>query len=135
MVATWAASEYDVTGMANHILIPPAQYAHIASQTISVAGTVSILTYLLENNIGRTQGVDLQIFPSRWCIGAGANSSDRMVAYVNDEDRVYMDITVPIQRVMTMPNVEQAAYLTLYMGQLGVVKFLYYQPAAYGDGI
>lgn len=135
MVATWAASEYDVTGMANHILIPPSQFSYISSQLISIAGNVSILTWLLENNIGKTQGVDLQIYPCRWCISAGSGSTDRMVGYVNDEDRIYMDITVPIQRAMTQPSVQEAAYLTLYMGQLGVPKFLYLQPVAYVDGI
>jgi hypothetical protein len=135
MLLTWAASEYDVSGMANHILIPPAQYAYISNQLISVAGSVSILTYLLENNIGKTQGVDLQIFPSRWCTGAGVGPTDRMVAYVNDDDRLYMDVPVPVSRAMTQPSVGDAAYLTLFMGQIGVPKFLYYQPARYGDGI
>ena len=137
MVSTWAASQYDLSGMANHLLIPPSQFAYIASQLISSAGTTSILTYLLQNNIGKSQGVDLKIFPSRWCIGAGSGSTDRMAAYVNDEDKVYMDVTVPIQRVMTTPSITEGggAYLTLYAGQVGVVKFLYTQPAAYGDGI
>jgi hypothetical protein len=136
MVATWAASQYDVTGMANHILIPPAQYAYITSQLVSIAGTVSILEFLLKNNIGKSQGVDLKIFPSRWCIGAGTGGKDLMVAYVNDPDRLYMDITVPINRVMTMPTVmEGGAYLTLYLGQIGIVKFLYYQPVMYAYGI
>lgn len=137
MVSTWAASQYDVTGMANHILIPPSQFALISSQLVSAAGNVSILTYLLENNIGKTQGVDLKIFPSRWCIGAGSGATDRMVGYVNDEDRIVLDITVPIQRVMTTPNISDGggAYLTLYAGQVGVVKFKYYQAAAYVDGI
>jgi len=137
MVSTWAAGNYDVTSMANHILIPPSQYAYIASQVISSAGTVSILTYLEQNNIGKSQGVDLKIFPSRWCIAAGTGGLDRMVGYVNDEDRVYLDITVPIQRVMTTPNIADGggAYLTLYAGQYGQVKFLYSQPAQYSDGI
>lgn len=137
MVSTWAASQYDVTGMANQILIPPSQFAFIASQLISTAGTTSILTYLLENNIGKSQGVDLKIFPSRWCIGAGAGATDRMVCYVNDEDRIKLDVTVPIQRVMTTPTIAEGggAYLTLYAGQIGVVKFLYTQPALYQDGI
>jgi hypothetical protein len=136
MVATWAASQYDVTGMANQILIPPAQFAYIVSQKVSLAGNVSILNFLLENNIGKSQGVDLKIFPSRWCIGAGAASTDRMMAYVNDDNRLYLDITVPINRVMTMPTVmEGGAYLTLYLGQIGQVKFLYFQPVGYFDGI
>lgn len=137
MVSTWAASQYDVTGMADTLLIPPSQFAFIASQLISSAGSVSILTYLLENNIGKTQGVDLKIFPSRWCIGAGSGPTDRMVCYVNDEEKVYLDVTVPIQRVMTTPNIDEGggAYLTLYQGQLGMVKFLYTQPALYQDGL
>jgi len=135
MVTTWAASEYDVTGMCNHILIPPSQYAFICSQKVSLAGNMSILTYLLENNIGKTQGVDLQIYPSRWCINAYSTSYDIMCCYVNDEDRLYFDITVPIQRAMTMPSVQEAAYLTLYLGQMGIPKFLYTQPAIYYYGI
>ena len=136
MVSTWAASQYDTTGMADHILIPPVQFAWIASQIVSSAGNVSILTYLLQNNIGKSQGRNLNIFPSRWCIGAGQSGSDRMVGYVNDDDRLYLDVTVPISRVMTTPTVaEVGAYLTLYLGQVGVVKFLYYQPVQYSDGI
>lgn len=137
MVSTVAASQYDVTGMANHILIPWAQYALICSQVISVAGGVSILTYLLENNIGKTQGVDLKIFPSRWCLAAGSGATDRMAAYVNNDDRVQLDVTVPIQRIMTVPNISSGggAYETLYQGQFGVVKFLYLQAAVYADGI
>ena len=139
--ATLAASEYDVTGLANYILMPYYQFGYISSTKISTAGNVSILTYLMENNIAKTQGIDLQILPSRWCIGAGqamgspAAATDRLVAYVNDEDRLYMDITVPIQRAMTMPSVTELAYLTAYVAQMGVPKFVYYQPAIYMDGI
>ena len=135
MVATWAASEYDVTGMSDYIILPPSQYALITTRTVSMAGNRSILDYLLENNIGKNQGRDLQIFPSRWCIAAGSGSTDRLVAYVNDEDRLYFDITVPINRAMTMPDVNQGAYLTLYLGQIGPPKFLYTQPVVYVDGI
>lgn len=135
LVNTWAASEYDLSGMANHILIPPAQYAYISSTKVSSAGTVSILTYLLENNIAVKQGIDVQIYPSRWCIGAGAAGTDRMIGYVNDEDKLYFEQTVPIQRAMTAPDVKEAAYLTLYVGQLTVPKFLYLQPCGYFDGI
>lgn len=130
----WAASEYDVSGIPNHILIPPVQYGQL-TEPMTIAGASSIMEYILKNNVARQQGVDLQILPSRWCIGAGTGTTDRMVAYVNDEDRVYFDIPVPINRAMTMPSVLDAAYLTLYLGQIGVVKFLYTQPAEYMDGI
>lgn len=132
---TWASSEYDLTGMANHVLIPPAQYTYIASTKVSGNADKSILQYLLDNNIARNQGRDLEIMPSRWCIGAGTGSTDRMAAYVNDEDRVNFDLTVPLSRVMTQPQVTEMAYLTAYAAQIGQVKFLYLQCARYGDGI
>jgi len=131
----WAASEYDLSGMPNHILIPPSQYAYIVGTKVSTAGNVSILEFLLNNNIGKNQGVELVIAPSRWCIGAGTGGTDRMVAYVNDEDKLYFDLTVPCSRVMTQPVVSDMAYLTAYAAQIGVIKFLYLQPPRYGDGI
>jgi hypothetical protein len=135
MVAGWAASEYDLTGMPNHILIPPSQYAYLVGTKISTAGNISIMEFLLNNNIGKNQGVELSIMPSRWCIGAGAGGTDRMVAYANDEDRVYFDLPVPLSRIMTQPVVGDMAYLTAYAAQLGEVKFLFFQPPRYGDGI
>lgn len=135
MIAGWAAAEYDLSGMPNHILIPPAQYAYIVGTKVSAAGNVSILEFLLNNNIGKNQGVDLVIAPSRWCIGAGTGNTDRMLAYVNDEDKLYFDLTVPCARIMTQPSVTDMAYLTAYAAQIGVVKFLYLQPPRYGDGI
>ncbi|SFU71013.1 DUF2184 domain-containing protein [Alicyclobacillus macrosporangiidus] len=133
--ATWQASEYDLTGMANHILIPPAQYSYLVGRTVSQAGNISILQFLLENNLGRNQGIDLVIAPSRWCTGAGVGGKDRMVAYVNDEDRVNFDLTVPLSRVMTQSQVTEMAYLTAYAAQFSQVKILYRQCIQYMDGI
>lgn len=132
---TWMASEYDLTGMANHILIDPVNYAHITSRKVSEAGNVSVLTYILENNIAKNQGREIFIAPSRWCTGAGVGGTNRMLAYVNDVDRVKIDLPVTLSRVMTQPVVQQLAYLTAYAGQIGQVKFLYTQCARYMDGI
>jgi hypothetical protein len=131
----WAASEYDLTGMPNQINIPPEQYADIVSRKMAGNADKSILTYLLENNIAKNQGVDITIEPSRWCKGVGTGSTDRLIAYVNDEDRVHFDITVPLSRRITQPSVMDGGYVTLYMGQYGEVKFLYTQCALYVDGI
>ncbi|RKN75008.1 DUF2184 domain-containing protein [Paenibacillus ginsengarvi] len=133
--ATWAASEYDLTGMANHILIPPIQYGDLVTRVVSSAGNSSILEYLLKNNIGRNQGVDLVIAPSRWCVGAGTGPTDRMVAYVNRENRINFDLPVPLSRVMTQPSVTELAYLTAFAAQLGQVKVLYNTCIRYLDGI
>lgn len=132
---TWVAAEYDLSGMPNHILIPPEQYALLVSRKVSEAGNVSLLNYLLENNIAKNQGVDIEIQPSRWCIGAGVDGKDRMVVYVNDERMLYFDITVPLARIITQPSVTDMAYMTAYAGQHGEVKFAYYETARYVDGI
>lgn len=135
LVEAWTASEYDLAGMPNHILIPPAAYAYITLHKVSEAGNVSIMEYLMENNIAKEQDVKLCIEPCRWCVGSGEGDTDRMMVYVNDEDKVNFDITVPLNRIMTQPSVERAAYITLYAAQIGQVKFTYYQPVRYYDGI
>lgn len=131
----WAASGYDLSGMPNHIGLPPAIFAYLVSTKVSNAADKSILNYLLENNIAKNQGVDLTIVPMRQLIQAGVGSTDRMIAYVNDDDKVTFDITVPLGRIMTQPSVEHLAYLSAYAGQVGQVKFLYTQCAVYKDGI
>lgn len=141
LTATWASSEYDITGMANQILIPPAVFGYINTTLISSAGNQSIYSYLMANNIAKAQGVDLVIAPARQCIGAGVPlttggaNSNRLVAYRNDKDRVSFDIPVPLSRVMTQADVNQLSYLTAYVAQMGQVKFKYTQCAYYMDGI
>lgn len=132
---TWAAAEYDLSGMANHVLIPPAQYTRLVETELSEGSGVSILTYLLENNLAKNQGNQLFIGPSRWCEGAGTSGADRLVAYCNDEDRVRMDITVPLQRMMTQASAEHLAYLTPYVTQFSELQWVYRQHAMYMDGI
>lgn len=131
----WAESGYDISGIPNHIGIPPQQYAYLVSQKVSLAADKSILNYLLENNIAKANGVDLTIVPMRQLIGAGTAEADRMIAYVNREDRVTFDLPVPLSRILTQPSVEHLAYLSAYAGQIGQVKFLYTQCARYVDGI
>lgn len=131
---TWAQSEYDLSGMANHILVPPSAFIYL-QRKVSEAGNVSIMQYIMENNVATAQGREITIVPCRWCEGAGVNGVNRMVAYVNDKDRVKIDIPVMLNRIMTQPVVDKMAYLTAYSGQIGQVKFLYTQCVRYLDGI
>ena len=131
----WAAAEYDESAIPNHLLLPPAKYAYLVSTRIGTSGDENILNYLLKNNIAKQQGVDLQIYPCRWCAGAGTGGTDRMVVYVNDKNFVYFDLPVPLTRAMTQPVALQFAYITIYAAQMGQVKFLYEQPVRYADGI
>lgn len=133
--ATWAACEYDVSGMANHVLLPPEQFALIRSKPVSDDASKSIYAYLMENNVAADQGMALSIVPCRWCDGAGASGSDRMVCYCNSEDRVRFDLTVPLHRVMTQASALEIAYMTPYMSQFSQVEWLFTQHARYVDGI
>lgn len=135
MAAGWKASGYDISGMPNQILIPVKQFNYLVETPVTTAGTQSILNYVLENNIGHNQGVELVIAPRPFCEGAGAGSTDRMVVYVNDEDRVNFDLPVPLSRIMTQPNVQTLSFETAYAGQYSVLKILYYEPISYVDGI
>lgn len=131
----WAASAYDDGAMANHILLPPNKYAYLVSTRIGTSGDENILSYLLKNNMAAQQNKRLDIYPCRWCSGAGTSSSDRMVVYVNDKDFCYFDLPVPLTRAMTQPSALQFSYITVYAAQMGQVKLLYTQPARYIDGI
>ena len=76
LTSVWNKSAWAV--MPNRLLIPPTQFGYISTQKNSLAGNVSILTYLLENNITVKEGkTDLEIYPTRWCIGAGVGEHDR----------------------------------------------------------
>jgi len=135
IVAAWAAAQYDQSAVPNHILIDPANYAYIASTKVSGQADKTILTFLLENNIAKEKGVNLFIGECRFCIGAGTGGTNRMVAYVNDKRFINMPVPVPISRVMTQPNVTTASYDSLYVGNVGQVQVIYFQPIRYADGI
>jgi hypothetical protein len=135
LTLTVTASEYDLSGMANHILIDWPNYSYIANTPVTIAGAQSILSYLLENNIAVNQGRELNIYPCRWCTGAGVGPTQRMVAYAKAENRVNIDLPVPLSRVMTAPNTTSASFETIFASQFSQVKFLYYQTVRYGDGI
>lgn len=137
LTSCWAASGWAV--MPTELRIPPAQYGYLASQKVSEAGNVSILTYILENNITTKSGGKLNIQPLKWLIGAGQGGTlgqlgtvDRMVAYTKDEDRVRFPM-VPLQR--TPLEYRSLFQLTTYYGRLGVVEFVYPETVLYRDGL
>ena len=138
IVDGWQASEYDNRAIQNHILVDPANYAYINRTMVSIAGypaPVSILKYLMDNNIATAKGIDLFIGECRFCDGAGVGATNRMVGYVNEKRFCGMDVPVPLTRVMTQPNVNTGSYDSLYMANVGQVKIHYTQPFTYRDGI
>lgn len=138
ITSTWAASAWAV--MPNKIGIPPAQFGYISTQKVSTAGNVSILRYLLENNILKASGQgELEIVPMKWLIGSGVGGTigttgtvDRMVCYTQAMDYVRFPMT-PLQR--TPIHYQSIYHLTTYYCRLGVVEVVYPETIAYRDGL
>lgn len=129
--AAWQASGFAVCP--DKLLLPPVQYAYIASQKVSSAGNVSILTFLEDNSISlRVNGRKLDIQPVKWLAGRGASNSDRMVTYTNDENRVRFPM-VPIRR--ETPYYLGIRFNAPYIWAFGEVEFVYPETVRYADGI
>ena len=138
LTSVWAQSAWAV--MPTDMLLPPAAFGYIATQKVSAAGNVSILNYVLENNItARQGGANLAIKPCKWCIGTGAGGTlgtsagfDRMIAYTNDKDRVRFPMTMLSKTPLQYDSIW---HKSTYYGRLGVVEIVYPETLGYRDGI
>jgi hypothetical protein len=129
--AAWAASGYAVCP--SELRLPPVQYSRLVSTLVSSAGNISVLEFLKINSLSNSiNGRPLNIQPIKWLTGRGVSSSDRMMAYTNEEDRVRFPL-VPLQR--TPLEYRDLRQLTTYFGRLGAVEFPYAETLAYADGI
>lgn len=135
LTTVWQNSAWAV--VPRNILIPPAQYGYIATAKIGLAANTSILKYILENNLlARTGQGQLNIYPLKWCIGAGVGGTlgtvgnDRMVVYTKDKDRVRFPMTL-LQR--TTLQYESIWHKCTYFGRLGVMEVVYPQTMGYFD--
>jgi hypothetical protein len=138
LTTTWANSGYAV--IPERCLLPPAQFGYISTAKVSLAGNVSILKYIQENNLLTTSGRGkLDIFPCKWLVGAGAGgtlgtvgTSDRMMVYTKEKDRVRYPMTL-LQR--TPLQYDSIYHKTTYFCRLGVVEYVYPETCSYWDAI
>ena len=129
--AAWAAAGWAVCP--SELRGPPIQFGMLVSAKVSSAGNMSLLEYLKINSLSNSiNGRPLNIQPLKWCKGAGASNTDRMIAYTKDKKRVRYPL-VPLQR--TPLEYRSLFQLTTYFGRLGVVEFPYPETVAYADGI
>ncbi len=129
--ACWLSSAYAVCP--NKLLLPPAQFAYLASQKVSSAGNVSILKFLQDNSIAMSiNGRAIDIQPVKWLVGAGVGPSDRMVVYTNDESRVRFPM-VPIRRETAY--YQGIRYTAPYLWAFGEMEIVYPETVRYADGI
>ena len=131
--SVWEANDCSSDCLPNHILVPVDQFGLLVTRKVSDDSERSILTYVLENNIAAQQGKPLIISACKWCASIGSNYSDRMVVYMNQQDRICFNLTQPLRRLET-----ETADLRIkipYIAQFSEVRFLYPSTVRYMDGI
>ena len=138
LTSVWQASAWAV--MPDRLLLPPAQYGYISTTKVSQAGNISILKYILENNLlTSTRSAKLDILPVKWCIGSGVGGTigttgtvDRAVVYTKDKKRVRYPMTL-LQR--TPVQYDSIYHKTTYFCRLGEVEVVYPETLGYFDGL
>lgn len=129
--SVWAASGFAVCP--RELRIDPLNYGRLVSRIVSSAGNISILEYLRINSLSNAvNGQPLNIQPLKWLTGRGTSSTNRMVAYTNEKDRIRFPL-VPLQR--TPLEYRGIRQITTYYGRLGVVEFVYPETIGYRDGV
>lgn len=137
LTSAWTAAGFAV--FPDRLGLPTEQYGYIATAKVSNAGNVSIMTYILENNIAARSKRPLEIVPMKWLNGMGVGGTpqtlgtvDRMIAY-NKNSRFVRFPKVPLQAT----NVQFRSLFQVmpYYGKLGVVEIVYPETIAYRDGL
>ena len=129
----WQACDCSSDALPNHILVPVEQFGLLVTRKVSDDSERSILTYILENNLTNQQGGTLVISPCKWCKGIGSGSTDRMVCYINDPDKICFNLTQPLRRMDT--EYAEMRIKIPYIAQFSEVRFLYPDTVRYMDGI
>lgn len=131
--AVWEGNDCSSDALPNHILVPVEQFGQLVTRKVSDDSERSILTYVLENNIAARQGKELVISPCKWCSGIGSDSSDRMVVYMNQADRICFNLTQPLRRFEA--EYSGMSFRIPYFAQFSEVRFLYPSTVRYMDAI
>ena len=129
----WRDNDCSSDALPNHILIPVEQFGQLVTRKVGTTGDKSILTYIKENNIVTQQGKTLVIDPCKFCKGVGSDSSDRMVVYINEVEKIRYHQTVPLRRLNT--EITNLSFKTPYVAPVSEVEFNYPTTVRYVDGI
>lgn len=115
----------------NTLLLPTHQWNYIAGTPRSDNSDTTILQWLVNNSPYISAATD--IIPIAELTGAGAGSTDRMMAYDKDIDKVVMHIPMPLR--FTEPQRKGRGFEVPGEFKIGGVEFRYPGSARYGDGI
>lgn len=92
----------------------------------------SLYNFIKDHNLGKVQGGDnfkVTIVARPDLDDLGVAQAGRIVAYRKEKDYVRMDMPYPIQHYITLPNIDKAAYTSLFVGQVSDVQMPYNENA------
>jgi hypothetical protein len=117
----------------SELRLPPTQFAYINSKKLDTGSGLSILEYINKSNLCLSvNGKPLNIKPLKWLDAAGADDTQRMMAYTNREDFVRFPM-VPVRREMTYHK--GITFHAPYIWAYGEVEFVKTVTVRYADGI
>jgi len=116
---------------ANRLLLPPAQYTLIANTRLGSVSDTTILEYLVSKSIWLNSVDD--VIPVNELTGAGAGSTDRMVAYSFDSDKVIAHMPMPLR--FDAPQRKGLGFEIPGQYKISGVEFRYPGSAQYADEI
>lgn len=113
------------------LLLPTAQWNFIAGTPRSSTSDTTILAWLIANSPYLNSDAD--IMPVTELAGIGAGSTDRMMAYDMDVDKVVFHIPMPLR--FTEPQRKGRGFEVPGEFKLSGIEFRYPGSARYADGI
>lgn len=119
------ASNRNPAVIPNRLLVPT-WFTQALADRMSALYTNNLLSYLKEHNLAVGEGFDKVEIVGRPALNnLGVAGVGRIVAYRKDKRYARVDIPVPFQHLITLPNMERHAYTTVYAGQISEVQFPY----------
>lgn len=118
----------------NTVLLPPTQFALLATTNISANAQTTVLEYLKKSNVFTAEmNIPLEFRAVSELEGIGAGATDRMMVYDNNIDIVKMHIPMPHRFIA--PQMDGLEIKVPGEYKLGGVEWLYPGAARYIDGV
>lgn len=120
-------SNMNINLLPDTILMPTWMLSDLCGR-FSALYSASLFDFIKEHNLAKAQGGEgfkLTLAGRPDLNTLGNASKGRVVAYRKDKDYVRMDMPYPIQHYVTLPNVNQAAYTSIFVGQVSEIQLPY----------
>lgn len=122
-----AGSDMNVAIIPDTILVPTFVGKDLSGR-ISALYTSSLREFIKTHNLGidESEGTKFSLtIQSRPDLNALNGGKGRIVAYRKDAKFARVDMPYPLQHYMTQPNIDKAAYTSIFVGQISGVQLQY----------